>query len=215
MVNAVRAHLLEQQRPLYLQPVDENGRYPWMEETKSGEDGSSNSNSNSKNPWPTVENGVDSTETEMGIWGSGYTMDFGDKAAQFIGAGTSGASSTSCVRESNQDNSQRVPKGLAPKEVDQIKAILRRALQHQEEEEESPNDEDGALTEPGVVWGAVDVIMDQAPGPGESSTSLNAVFSTCTPENDYDDSHKAPKRMASEEVDQIRAIPCKAPRYEE
>ena len=125
MVNAVRAHLLEQQRPLYLQPVDENGRYPWMEETKSGEDGSSNSNSNSKNPWPTVENGVDSTETEMGIWGSGYTMDFGDKAAQFIGAGTSGASSISCVRESNQDNSQRVPKGY-PKGWPQRKWIRSR-----------------------------------------------------------------------------------------
>ncbi|KAF9410370.1 hypothetical protein BGZ76_005528 [Entomortierella beljakovae] len=27
--NIVRGHLLEQQRPEYLQPVDENGNYPW------------------------------------------------------------------------------------------------------------------------------------------------------------------------------------------
>jgi hypothetical protein len=28
--NAVRGHLLEQQRPLYLQPQDGDGTYPWM-----------------------------------------------------------------------------------------------------------------------------------------------------------------------------------------
>ncbi|KAF9356649.1 hypothetical protein BGX26_004962 [Mortierella sp. AD094] len=31
MVNVVQGHLLHQKRPLYLQPVDENGHYPWME----------------------------------------------------------------------------------------------------------------------------------------------------------------------------------------
>ena len=30
MVIAVQGHLLHQQRPLHLQPVDEQGRYPWM-----------------------------------------------------------------------------------------------------------------------------------------------------------------------------------------
>ncbi|KAI8351750.1 hypothetical protein B0O80DRAFT_500105 [Mortierella sp. GBAus27b] len=29
--NVVQGHLLEQQRPLYLQPIDKNGFYPWME----------------------------------------------------------------------------------------------------------------------------------------------------------------------------------------
>ncbi|KAF9202300.1 hypothetical protein BGZ49_007506 [Haplosporangium sp. Z 27] len=28
--NVVRGYLLYQQRPRYLQPVDENGNYPWM-----------------------------------------------------------------------------------------------------------------------------------------------------------------------------------------
>lgn len=29
--NAIRGHLLDQQRPLYLQPKDTNGNYPWMQ----------------------------------------------------------------------------------------------------------------------------------------------------------------------------------------
>jgi hypothetical protein len=33
--NAIRGHLLEQQRPLYLQPQDNDGHYPWMQDKRS------------------------------------------------------------------------------------------------------------------------------------------------------------------------------------
>ncbi|KAF9982287.1 hypothetical protein BGZ65_003029, partial [Modicella reniformis] len=33
MCNAIRGHLLHQTRPLYLQPVDKDGNYPWMKDT--------------------------------------------------------------------------------------------------------------------------------------------------------------------------------------
>jgi len=45
--NIVKGHLAKQERPLYLQPVDSNGAYPWMkdlsnedkqEEPKDGEE---------------------------------------------------------------------------------------------------------------------------------------------------------------------------------
>ena len=39
--NAVRGHLLEQTRPLYLQPIDQDGKYPWMESTSSSSSSSS------------------------------------------------------------------------------------------------------------------------------------------------------------------------------
>ncbi|KAG9067159.1 hypothetical protein KI688_011940 [Linnemannia hyalina] len=32
MYNLVQNYFLHQQHPLYLQPVDEDGHYPWMEE---------------------------------------------------------------------------------------------------------------------------------------------------------------------------------------
>lgn len=32
MVNIVRSHVEQQQRPLYLQPVDKDGHYPWLEQ---------------------------------------------------------------------------------------------------------------------------------------------------------------------------------------
>jgi len=35
MCNAIRGHLLEQQRPLYLQPQDSAGNYPWMQDKPS------------------------------------------------------------------------------------------------------------------------------------------------------------------------------------
>ena len=35
MVNIVRGHLLRQERPLYLQPIDEDNRYPWVEKVDS------------------------------------------------------------------------------------------------------------------------------------------------------------------------------------
>ncbi|KAF9084795.1 hypothetical protein BGX23_010228 [Mortierella sp. AD031] len=35
MCNVVRGHLLEQQRPLYLQPVDADGNYPWMQKDQN------------------------------------------------------------------------------------------------------------------------------------------------------------------------------------
>ncbi|KAG0244112.1 hypothetical protein BG011_003038, partial [Mortierella polycephala] len=35
MCNAIRGHLLEQQRPLYLQPQDSAGNYPWMQDKRS------------------------------------------------------------------------------------------------------------------------------------------------------------------------------------
>ncbi|KAF9080153.1 hypothetical protein BGX23_002572, partial [Mortierella sp. AD031] len=34
IANAVQGHLLEQQRPLYLQPVDSDGKYPWMQDRR-------------------------------------------------------------------------------------------------------------------------------------------------------------------------------------
>ncbi|KAG0197548.1 hypothetical protein BGX33_000520, partial [Mortierella sp. NVP41] len=34
IANAVQGHLLEQQRPLYLQPVDTDGQYPWMQDKR-------------------------------------------------------------------------------------------------------------------------------------------------------------------------------------
>jgi len=37
MCNIVQGHLLEQQRPLYLQPVTKNGVYPWMKDLSSSE----------------------------------------------------------------------------------------------------------------------------------------------------------------------------------
>jgi len=35
MCNIVQAHLVNQQRPDYLQPVDKEGRFPWKEESSS------------------------------------------------------------------------------------------------------------------------------------------------------------------------------------
>ncbi|KAF9280037.1 hypothetical protein BGZ88_012419 [Linnemannia elongata] len=35
MCNIVKTHLLTQTRPLYLQPIDEEGHYPWMEDGES------------------------------------------------------------------------------------------------------------------------------------------------------------------------------------
>ena len=32
MCNIVKSHLLYQQRPKYLQPIDKDGNYPWMED---------------------------------------------------------------------------------------------------------------------------------------------------------------------------------------
>ncbi|KAI8601276.1 hypothetical protein EDD21DRAFT_404594, partial [Dissophora ornata] len=36
MCNAIRGHLLNQQRPLYLQPKDIDGTYPWMQNASPG-----------------------------------------------------------------------------------------------------------------------------------------------------------------------------------
>ncbi|KAF9990403.1 hypothetical protein BGZ75_001885, partial [Mortierella antarctica] len=47
--NIVRSHLLYQQRPLYLQPRDEAGKYPWMGGTGRGSNTSSSSSSSSSN----------------------------------------------------------------------------------------------------------------------------------------------------------------------
>jgi len=33
--NVIQGHLLKQERPLYLQPKDENGNYPWMQVASS------------------------------------------------------------------------------------------------------------------------------------------------------------------------------------
>jgi len=41
MCNAIRGHLMEQQRPKYLQPIDAAGRYPWMQEDTASTSGSS------------------------------------------------------------------------------------------------------------------------------------------------------------------------------
>ena len=35
MCKAVQGHLTRQERPLYLQPVDAGGNYPWMESTST------------------------------------------------------------------------------------------------------------------------------------------------------------------------------------
>ncbi|KAG0317269.1 hypothetical protein BGZ99_006411 [Dissophora globulifera] len=45
--NVVRGHLLEQQRPVYLQPMDKNKAYPWMQEDASSSSSSSSSGSSS------------------------------------------------------------------------------------------------------------------------------------------------------------------------
>ncbi|KAG0251977.1 hypothetical protein BG011_007278 [Mortierella polycephala] len=46
MCNVVHDHLLRQQRPLYLQPTDNKGWYPWMQGSSSQTDGGGNSISN-------------------------------------------------------------------------------------------------------------------------------------------------------------------------
>lgn len=38
MCNVIRGHLRSQVRPLYLQPVDKDGKYPWMEGTTNSTD---------------------------------------------------------------------------------------------------------------------------------------------------------------------------------
>ncbi|KAF9930956.1 hypothetical protein FBU30_011065, partial [Linnemannia zychae] len=43
--NIVRGHLVNQQRPLYLQPVDDKGRYPWMRAYSQSSSASSSSQS--------------------------------------------------------------------------------------------------------------------------------------------------------------------------
>ncbi|KAG0211194.1 hypothetical protein BGX28_008374 [Mortierella sp. GBA30] len=48
IANVVQGHLLHQQRPLYLQPVDGNGHYPWMQ-AMSSSSSSSNSGGSSSN----------------------------------------------------------------------------------------------------------------------------------------------------------------------
>ncbi|KAK3821501.1 MAG: hypothetical protein J3Q66DRAFT_333459 [Benniella sp.] len=56
IVNAVRGQLLDQERPLYLHPVDQDGRYPWLEargitsgtSTSSGTDNTGTSTSTGK-----------------------------------------------------------------------------------------------------------------------------------------------------------------------
>ncbi|KAF9565978.1 hypothetical protein EC968_003977 [Mortierella alpina] len=47
MANAVRTYLIHQQRPLYLQPVNADGTYPWMTATPSGTSSTATSNNNS------------------------------------------------------------------------------------------------------------------------------------------------------------------------
>ncbi|GJJ71646.1 hypothetical protein EMPS_03996 [Entomortierella parvispora] len=111
MVNAVQGCLLHQQRPLYLQPVNEHGRYPWM--------------------------ASDDIKHNMG--------------EQIEDAGAS------CSNGGKGHNRL--------------------------------NDEEGLSTEPDVIWRANDVLMDQAPGPGDSSISFNAVSNTYTLEDDQDGSH--------------------------
>ena len=45
IANVVRGHLINQQRPLYLQPVDKDGSYPWMSERTSGSTGNNSGSS--------------------------------------------------------------------------------------------------------------------------------------------------------------------------
>ncbi|KAF9544797.1 hypothetical protein EC957_011701 [Mortierella hygrophila] len=54
MANVVRGHLMDQQRPDYLQPVDAQDRYPWKEDLCSSADivgsGKSTSSDTDANP---------------------------------------------------------------------------------------------------------------------------------------------------------------------
>lgn len=150
MVNAVQGHLLHQQRPLYLQPVDEQGRYPWMASEDVEEIGQQIEDTSTSS---TSFNAVSNTSTTENNTGAG--------------------SSNSGKRGNHED-------GLS-----------------------------------GIVWGAMDVAMDQAPEPVDSNSSFNVDSNTSTLENDQGSARTAHKRLASDEVDQIKAILRKALRYEE
>ncbi|KAF9089214.1 hypothetical protein BGX27_002542 [Mortierella sp. AM989] len=88
MVNIVQGHLLHQQRPLYLQPVDENGHYPWME-TEIARDAK------------------DSMDTEN----TGVAEDKDGQALEE----TSSSSINDCIPENAQGSSRKAPKRKAPK----------------------------------------------------------------------------------------------------
>lgn len=151
MVNAVRGHLIHQQRPLYLQPVNENGEYPWEKQENVG-----------------------SAE---------------DKASQLtveLKCGSSSASTNYSPRQSDESE------------------LLWEAM-----------DVDGVAT-----WG-YGLLMEtedqckQAPEPSDDNTNLSTCSNKWIPENDQDDFHKSHKRLASEEVEAIRAILRKALRRRE
>ncbi|KAF9339591.1 hypothetical protein BGX26_009265, partial [Mortierella sp. AD094] len=133
MVNAVQGHLLHQQRPLYLQPVDEDGHYPWMESenaehaedevNQSIEETSVSCSSTStyvnlqvdeNGPRPWTE-----TETEI-IWRAGDSMDTEDDGGQVLEAGNSSASTSNCTPENVQASSHKASKRKTSEEEDQM-----------------------------------------------------------------------------------------------
>ncbi|KAK3827375.1 MAG: hypothetical protein J3R72DRAFT_457060 [Linnemannia gamsii] len=60
MSNIIKTHLLAQTRPLYLQPVDDEGHYPWMEDGESSRiDTGSSCSLPSKDKAKAVEKAVD------------------------------------------------------------------------------------------------------------------------------------------------------------
>ncbi|KAG0294208.1 hypothetical protein BGZ98_001851, partial [Dissophora globulifera] len=69
MVNAVQGHLLHQKRPLYLQPVDKDGHYPWIETktTRGSTDKDSQALEGTSSSYSRIDNG-----TLSGVQGSSH-----------------------------------------------------------------------------------------------------------------------------------------------
>ena len=101
MVNAAQGHLLLQQRPLYLQEVDENGHYPWMATEMTGDTG-------------------DSKDTVI----NGDTEDKDDQALE--GTNITAGSINNCLLDSVPGTSHKASKRKASEEKEQITAILQR-----------------------------------------------------------------------------------------
>ncbi|KAF9330672.1 hypothetical protein BGZ91_000062 [Linnemannia elongata] len=108
MVNAVQGYLLHQQRPLYLQTADENGRYPWMATVMTRDSG----------------NSKDTVIT-------GDTEDKDDQALK--GTSITAGNINDCIFDSVPCTSHKAFKRKASEEKEQITVILQRTRQPRNE----------------------------------------------------------------------------------
>ena len=123
MVIAIQGHLLHQKRPLYLQPVDEQGRYPWM---GTGDAGDAEDNTSQR-----IEETSISCSSCSGNYhiqpvdesGAGDPMDMQKRVDQALEPGDSTSNST---LEKDQGSSNRTSKRKAPEEEEEEVPILQR-----------------------------------------------------------------------------------------